>query len=186
MVLAVIPAWTAPAAQEIRDAHRIATALGSAQPDAHTVRAVAATIGWVTGGQPSPLTGRPVGDVAEAVVHAEMMLASAVPFGDSDLPADVWASLGVEPAAAITGHHGWALGVAAATAWLLGVTDRSPVALPVRLPDGRVADADTLYAARMARHHRPEPEQRAAARRAAEQEAARSAQLAALADSVTA
>lgn len=184
MVLAVIPAWTAPAAQEIRDAHRIASAMGRDDPDAHQVRAVAATIGWVTGGQPAPLTNRPGGDVA-ALVRAEMMLAAAVSGGGAgDLPADVWTALQVEPAEPITLHRGWATGVVAASSWLLGVSGRPPVPLPSRLPDGRPADVDTLYAARMARHHRPEPEQRRAALRAAQQEAARSARLAALADTV--
>lgn len=180
MVLAVIPTWAAPAAREIHDAHRIAQALGAAQPDAHAVRAAAATLHWVTGVQPAPLSGRPAGEVTAGEARGEMMLASAVAFGQLDLADDVWAMLGVAPARAISGHRGWADGVGAAAGWLLGVHEAPPVPLPTRLPDGRVAGFDELYAALLARHHSPGPEQRAAARAAAHRAATRNAQLAEL------
>lgn len=186
MALAVIPTWAAPAAQAIRDAHRIAQALGVADPAAHTAQAVAATFGWVTGRQPAPLTGRRDGDMTAAVARSEMMLASAIVLGSTELPADVWVALEVEPARALTDHRAWAGGVGAALGWLLGITERAPVALPVRGPDGRPVDAVTLYESRIGRHHRPEPEQRRAAWAGAQRDAALYARLAELADSVSA
>lgn len=185
MVLAVIPTWAAPAAQAVRDAHRIAQALGVADAGAHGVQAVAATIGWVTGSQPSPLSGREAGEVTSALARAEMMLGSAVALGSTELPPDVWAALDVAPARSLTAHVGWAGGVCDALGWLLQVTDRAPVPVPVRGPDGRPAGAEVLFEERMRRHHRPEPEQRQAAWAAAQRDAARYARLAALAESVT-
>jgi len=89
------------------------------------VHAVATTIGWVTGGQDSPLTARPTGEVSAALARAEMMLASAVSLGSTEMPADVWAELGVPAALSVTDHVGWADGVGATLGWLLGVLDRS-------------------------------------------------------------
>ncbi len=184
MVLAVIPTWAAPVAQAIGDAHRIAQALGSADPAAYTVQSVAATIGWVTAGQSAPLTGRPAGDVSAPLARAEMMLAAAVSLGEVELPDDVWTALQVAPARSLTDYVGWADGVGAALGWLLGVLDRSPVPVPVRGPDGRPLDARAVYEARMRRHHRPEPEQRQAAWSRAQRDAASYARLADLAASV--
>jgi hypothetical protein len=184
MVLAVIPTWVAPAAQEVRDAHRIAQALGAADPTRYATQAAAATISWVTVGQPAPLTGR-ANDVTEALARGEMMLASAVSLnGTTEMDPAVWSALGVEPARSLTDSRAWASGVGAALAWMLGASEKAPVPLPLRGADGRPVDARTLYEERLQRHHWAEPEQRKAAWTRAQQDAARSVRLAELVESV--
>lgn len=176
--LSVIPAWVAPPARQVRDAHCIARALAVRAVEA---RPVAASFDWVTGGQDSPITQR--GDEpAAAVVRAEMMLADALTRG-GDLHPDWWDALGVAQLPAVTRDGTWCAGVAAALAWLLGVTERPPVPLPRRLPDGTVPTADQLYAEALRSGRLTGPEERNGARDRAEREAARFRRLAELAAS---
>jgi hypothetical protein len=165
MVLAVAPAWAAPAAQEIRDAHRIVVARLAAGSDVQ-LQAMADTFAWVAGEAPSPLQTRPgpVGrlEVADELMHAQMVMSGPEQLLDGDR----------------------APAVELVLRWLLGMHGaRPPVLVPMRRPDGHVVTADELYTLRM--RGQP-PERRTAVRVAAVRDAARYAQLAELAASVTA
>jgi hypothetical protein len=147
MVLAVAPAWAAPAAQEIRDAHRIVVASLGAGSDVR-LQAMADTFAWVAGEAPSPLQTRegPVGrlEIIDELMHAQMVMSGPEQLLDGD---------------------------------------RAIAVVPMRRPDGHVVTADELYTLRM--RGQP-PERRTAVRVAAVRDAARYAQLAELAASVTA
>jgi len=173
---AVIPAWVTPAAQAVADAHRIAHAT-AAQTGSNRAAAIAAAINWATGGQAAPLTERtetPTRDLATA----EWLLAGSVEHGTPM----VWNT--VTPADPVTEDRGWAGGTSAALGWLLGLTDRPPVRIPRRLPDGGVPSAEQIYEELIAArpHAAWTPEMRAEARRRASETARISAQLARLAD----
>lgn len=185
MGLAVIPTWAAPADQAIRDAHRIAVAVARTQ-DHPTMRAVGATLGWITGCAPSPLTRREVrGAVPIGEARGELTLAQAVGYGATHIPADMWAGFGVTPARSCTDDRQWAGGVEATLAWLLGLREACPVPLPARRPDGELCTAEDLYRERLDRLGRhPVHERKREVWAEARAEAARSAQLAELAASV--
>ena len=185
MVLAVIPTWAAPADQAIRDAHRIGAAVARSQ-DHPTVRAVVATLAWVTGCQPAPLTRREVrGGVPIGEVRGELTLAQAVGYGATHIAADMWAGFDVAPARSCTDDRDWAAGVEATLAWLLGLREACPMPLPARRPDGELCTAEELYRVRLARlGPHPLQERKREEWAKARQEAARSAHLAGLAASV--
>ena len=171
---AVIPEWVVPARRAVEDAHRIAYRM--ACDGNMRAGGVASAINWVTGGEPAPLSHRSA--VSLAVVWSEWELAGTVETG---APMVRSAGEPVPPTAVIT-DRSWATGAGAALGWLLGAASRTPVPVPLRLPDGRIPTADELYrAARAARPHALwTPEQRAAARQQAEQTAARNRALAEL------
>jgi hypothetical protein len=172
---AVIPAWVTPSAQAVADAHRIAHVTGAETGDV-AARAVAASINWVTGGQLAPLTERTELPTRE-LVTAEWLLAGSVEHGTTM----VWGS--VSPVVPVTLDRRWAAGTSAALGWLLGCTDRPPVRIPRRLPDGSVPTAEQLYDEMLAArpHAAWTPEMRAEARRRAAQAAVTSQRLADLA-----
>jgi hypothetical protein len=160
---AVIPAWVIPDGHAVADAHRISYAAATAdsvgaRPGVR-VRAggVATAINWVTGGQLAPITERPETD--HDVVWAEWLLAGSVETG---VPM-VWGD--VEPREPVIRDRTWAAGVSAALGWLLGVTQRPPVAIPRRLADGSVPTVEQLYRELVAArpHAAWTPEQRSAA-----------------------
>lgn len=184
--VATVPAWVVPPPGQVADAHRLTHALVveyEGDERAHRHAGACAAISWVVGLQPAPLTHR--GDApTTGMVRAEMMLADCVAAGETDLPDEIWAALGVHPRSPVTAHAGWATGVAASLGWLLGVHSSPPVRLPRRLPDGSTPTAEDLAAEYVARTF-GEPEARAEARRRAERDAALYRKLAAVADSVS-
>ncbi|MFC5230300.1 hypothetical protein [Pseudonocardia zijingensis] len=185
MPTATVPAWVVPPPGSVADAHALTHALvGELQGDdrAHRHAGACAAISWVVGLQPGPMTHRD-GEPTTAAVRGEMMLGDAVAAGEIELPDAVWAALDVPPARPVTGHVGWAAGVAASLGWLLGVHTRPPVRLPRRLPDGSTPTAEQLAAEYVARTF-GEPEARAEARRRAVQDAALYQRLAAVVASV--
>ena len=174
---AVIPAWAAPAAQAVADAHRIAHVTYA---DLGDLRAggVSASINWATGGQDAPITER-TEPVTRDLVQAEWMLAGSVELGSTSM---VWGA--ITPREPVVRDRTWAVGVGAALGWLLGVHPRPPVAIPRRHPDGTTPTAEDLYREMVAArpHASWLPEQRAEARRRATQAAETYRRLAALAD----
>jgi hypothetical protein len=172
---AVIPAWVVQPPTQVADCHRIAHAT-AAQTGRVRMAAVAATVNWVTGGQPAPLTER-LDVPTAAVARAEMMLAIG------PLHAELWRELGVEPREPVTNHPEWLEGVALALGWLLGIHSRPPLRLPRRNPDGTTPTADQLYREALEARPHTAPEQRNAARDEAAALAGRYRRLAELADS---
>jgi hypothetical protein len=162
---AVIPAWVVPPPAQIADCYRLAYA-AAIQTGGHRDQAVAATLGWVTGLQGTPLTQQAVEATAETAL-AEMMIAD-----------------GHDPLRrAVTDNRGWKAGVAVTLSWLLGLCDTPPVQIPRRLDDGTTPTVAQLYTELM--HGKTGmPEQRIAARRQAEKDAALHRRLAERADSV--
>jgi hypothetical protein len=174
---ATIPGWVTPAGRGVRDAHRIAYRLTVQNRDVRAA-AVTAAINWVTGGQDAPITQRR--GVTRELVWAEWLLAGSVETGAPMIwPADV------TPARVVVDSPVWAAGTGAALGWLLGHSEKTPVPIPRRRPDGAVPTAEDVYReiVRSRPHAAWVPEQRAAARRRAAEVAAANASLAALADS---
>lgn len=179
--LARFPAWVVRGHRAAGDAWRIAYVVATGHPvdgrrtdDQVRAGGVASAINWVTGGEPAPITHRAGVDVDLA--RSEWLIAGAVETGGPLPPVPGVVQLAVD-------DPRWAAGVGAALGWLLGYHDRPPVAIPRRRPDGRVLTADELYRTMVAARPRAAwtPEQRAAARRRAEQAAAASRSLAELA-----
>lgn len=172
---ATVPAWVIPRALSVRDAHRIAYRRANQIGDVRAA-AVSAAINWATGGQPAPLTQRR--EVTRDLAWVEWLLAGSVETGTPM----VWGE--VPPVPPVTRDHRWAAGVSAALAWLLGATDRPPVPIPRRRPDGSIPTADELYGEMVAArpHASWPPEQRAEARRRATEVAVANRHLAELAD----
>ena len=175
---AVIPAWVAPTAQAVADAHRIAHVTAADTGDIRTA-AVAASVNWVTGGQPAPLTER-TDPVTRRLVETEWVLAGNVELDTQS----GWLFDDIPPADPVTDDRRWAAGAGVALGWLLGVHPRPPVQIPRRLPDGSTPTAEDLYREIVA--GRPHaswlPEQRAQARRRATRAAEEYRRLADLAD----
>lgn len=182
--LATPPAWVVPGVRAVADAHRIAYARATGARMADRVHAggVASALNWVTGGEVAPVTHRP-GPVPAELARSEWRIAGSVETG-APLPAV--ARLECAATDPVIVDPRWAAGAGAALGWLLGFHARPPVDIPTRLPDGRVPTADELYERILADRPRAAwtPEQRAHARRRAEQTAAASRSLAELADRV--
>jgi hypothetical protein len=159
-----IPAWVVPNGQEVIDCGQLAAAVG----DSEYETGVAAAIVWTTGRLRTPITGEerdPVRHVAEA----EWFAAGEVELGRSPRGAMVPVPT--------------AQGARRTLAWLLGREQRPPIPLP-RHP---VPTPEELYAEALAAepHRSWLPEERQAARSSALREAARLAQLADRADSLS-
>lgn len=159
MALAV-PAWVAPGDQQVADCR----ALASAVPGPYG-QGIAATLRWVLGAAPSPIIGTDAPATAGAA-EEEFFVAGAVELGESPLSVTVPADT--------------AQAVRRTLAWLLGRTPESPIELPRRpAPAARQlyeeAIAEQPWRFRL-------PEEQAAGRIAAQQEAARLSRLAARAD----
>lgn len=162
---AVIPAWVAPPPRAVADCLRLAYA-AALQTGGHRDQAIAATISWVTGLQDAPLTEQR-GEATAELALAEMMIAD-----------------GHDPHhQAVTANRNWTAGVAVTLSWLLGLYSAPPLQLPRRLNDGTTPTVEQLYAENL-RGKTGLPEERIAARRQAEKDAARYRRLAGIADSV--
>ena len=157
-----VPQWVVPADQQLVDAELLAADV--ARSGAYEAGVVAA-LRWMLRGQHSPLTDLD----SPATQHAaeeEFFVAGAVEFGDSPLSALVTAET--------------AQGVGRTLSWLLGWQPQAPIDLPRR----PVPTAQQLYEEAVASEpwRFRLPEERAAARLAAQREAARLVRLAARAD----
>lgn len=155
-----VPSWVAPGDQQVADCG----ALASAVPGPYG-QGIAATLRWVLGTAPSPVAGTD-GAVTIEAAEEEFVLAGAVELGDSPLGATVPADT--------------AQAVRRTLAWLLGRTPEPPVELPRRPAPTARQLYEEATAAQPWRFRLPE--EQAAGRLAAQQEAARLARLAARAD----
>lgn len=184
----VLPEWVRPAAREVSDCYWLAYR-AHIECVAGTPGAVAATLAWVAGGEPGPVTGRRDQPVTAELAEAESWATSEHGRGNQLPPTrDICDHLGVEylpirKAAHLTPE--WSGRVWRTLRWLMydGVNGRPvepPIALPARNEDGAITNSADLYAAAMARasHHYPGPEERAKLRNRVEGVAARSQQLA--------
>jgi hypothetical protein len=158
-VAQAVPSWVTPTEQQLIDCARLAA------QDGTYLAGVAAALAWVRGDGPAPLTGATAAATAQAA-EEEFFVAGKVELEESPLSAVV------PPATAQA--------VGRTLSWLLGWERRPPVELPRR----PVPDAGQLYAEAVAAEpwRFRLPEQQAAGRLAAQQEAIRLARLAARAD----
>jgi hypothetical protein len=161
-VAVTIPDWVVPDGQQLADAEVLAGM--TAEPGTYEA-GVAATVRWVRRGAPSPLQGRSLPTTWQAA-EEEYFTAGAVEFGELPLSAVVTAAT--------------AQGIGRTLSWLLGWQSQPPIDLPRR----PVPTATQLYeetvAAEPWRYRLPE--ERAAGRLTAQQEAVRLSRLAARAD----
>jgi hypothetical protein len=159
-VALAVPTWITPGARQLADCVVLA-----AEVQAQYEFGVVTALRWITGRDPSPITGEPAA-VTRAAAEAEYFIAGQVELGESPLSATI------PPATA--------QGVLRALAWLLGWETNPPIELPRR----PVPTADQLYdeavAAEPWRYRLPEDQ--AAGRLAAQRQAARLARLATRAD----
>lgn len=155
-----VPPWVAPGDQQVADC----AALASAVPGPYG-QGIAATVRWVVGAAPSPILGTHGAATAEAAEEA-FLVAGAVELGDSPF--------------SVTVPGDTAQAVRRTLAWLLGRTPQPPVELPRR----PAPTARQLYeeAAAAQPWRFGLPEEQAAGRFTAQQEAARLARLATRAD----
>lgn len=169
------PDWVVPPGGQVADEHWLAYAMlrSTRSPWA---AGVATAIAWVRGGRVGPITDRPEQPVTRAVVEAECWAAEAARDPSGPPPLDlIYSQLGVAPYPPAPGIDvNYCLGCWRALRWVLGRPDQDPpVAVPRRHDDGRVYDADDLYAeATRGRMDRLSPEQRAEIRLRTEVQAA--------------
>lgn len=159
-----LPAWVMPDLWQVIDCRNLAAAVTSRGYEAGIVVAV----DWTMGRSPTPITGEGSKSTRNTA-EAEWFAAGEVELGRSPRGA-------VVPVAT-------AQGVRRTLAWLLGREQRPPIPLPRR----PVPTTEELYAEALAAepHRSWLPEERQAARSTALREAARLAQLAARADSLS-
>jgi hypothetical protein len=159
-VAQAVPSWVTPSEQRVVDCARLA-----AHQDEDYAAGVVATLAWVRGHGSSPVTEVVQPATAQAA-EEEFFVAGKVELEESPLSAMV------SPATAQA--------VVRTLSWLLGWEQRPPMELPRR----PVPDAEQLYAEAVAAEpwRFKLPEQQAAGRMAAQQEANRLEQLATRAD----
>ena len=159
-----IPAWVLPDERQVVDCGILAAAVTDREYEA----GVAAVVDWTMGRSHSPITSDEL-DPAQDVAEAEWLAAGEVELGRSPRGA-------VVPVPT-------AQGARRTLAWLLGREQRPPIPLPRR----PVPTPEELYAEALAAEPQRSwlPEERQAARSTALREAARLAQLAERADSLS-
>ncbi|MDQ1675041.1 MAG: hypothetical protein QOC93_185 [Actinomycetota bacterium] len=146
-VRGTVPAWAAPAPADVTTAHRVAVGWYQTEPDRLWEGGFAATLGWLQGAGPAPVSRRP-GPADYGTVLAEAGTADAVLYRTSGASVLAAVMCGIEggepmtavhaggvtvpiPAAVVTDDE-WADGALEACMWLLGLTDGCPLLLPVR------------------------------------------------------
>jgi hypothetical protein len=159
-VAQAVPSWVAPSEQQLTDCARLTT-----HQAGDYSAGVAAALAWVRDAGPAPLTRGPGPATAQAA-EEEFFVAGKVELEESPLSAVV---------SPVT-----AQAVGRTLSWLLGWERRPPVELPRR----PVPSAEQLYGEAVAAEpwRFRLPEQQAAGRLAAQQEAMRLRRLAAQAD----
>ena len=165
MDTAALPTWAVQPPRAVDDARRLAKALAATDP--HWAGAVEATIEWTQGGAPAPTTSEPAGYVSAARAQAEALESLIVATAEDGLPSGRVADA-----------------VARTLAWLTVPDRAAPIRLPQRHPDGTLMDEDTLYQRALVGRS-PDHETRQRLRDQARRDAAESARLATIIDSVT-
>jgi hypothetical protein len=143
----VVPGWVAAAVADIAAARRVAAGWYRVEPDRRWEGGFAATLDWLLGAGPAPVSRRP-DPVDYGTVLAEAGTADAVLYRTSRASVLTAVMCGIEggepmtavhaggvtvpiPAAVVTDDE-WADGALEACMWLLGLTGGCPLLLPVR------------------------------------------------------
>lgn len=155
----VLPEWVCPAARAVSDCYWLAYR-AHIECLAGAPGAVAATLAWVAGGEPSPVTGRREQPVTRVLADVEGFATSGFLSCSTPLPLrEVCEVNGLDYRPILAAEHvtaEWAGRVWRTLRWL---SDRgpggrgvaAPIAVPVRNADGSLASADRLYADAVAR-----------------------------------
>lgn len=144
--MAVIPSWVAPSHRDVAICHRMVVRLADIT-GSHEALGQVATLGWVVGLRPAPLTQREE-RVSRKLVCAEHWLALCAAAEQAEPTESEWQRFGVERRPMVAGNAEFAYGAWYVLAWLLGERLDPPVELPRRAADGSVPPGERLYVSR--------------------------------------
>jgi hypothetical protein len=162
MGMAEMPEWVRPAHSDVRGAHHTASELYARTPSL-TSGGIFATLNWVIGYQPSPVSER-AEPASWELARAEAWLALCCAAEMDPPPARDWPHLGVAQRPAKACNPQWCFGVWSTLAWLLGNRDDPPVTPAADGPDP-AGQADPRSPEPLAARRAERERQRAEARR---------------------
>lgn len=175
------PGWVVPGRYGVRDLSCLALRR-VVEERCRESAGIVATLGWLVGRLPGPVTARAEGAQSRDVALCELCAAESLVGGGGPPPplSEVCRMLGVQFIAPRDVDAGYARGVWRTLLWLLGSAVTPPLVLPLRHPDGVVMGEVEVYAALTGHGREQDPSARERLRGDAAALVAESARLAAL------
>lgn len=162
----VTPGWVVPTTAQVGDLHWLAYRLLSEQ-DTPWAAGIVATLAWVRGGRPAPVTGRDTQPVSAGQAQFEQWAAVAVMDPDGPCPPLelIATQAGVPYLPPQATNPDWASGAWRTLLWLAGASSaESPIPVPRRREDGTPLAEQDFLRELLADPRCDLPEQRAQAR----------------------
>jgi hypothetical protein len=147
------PGWVVPGPFAVRDLSCLALRR-VVEKRCREATGIVATLGWLHGRLPGPITARADSASSRDVALCELCAAESL-LGDGGPPrpfVEVCRMLGVRFVAPIDVDAGYARGVWRTLLWLFGSAVTPPLVVPLRHPDGALMGEVEVYVALLASH----------------------------------